>query len=181
MRDDFLETLKKHIDSGAIEVAQKAVTKAQIHNFGETMKGINEFIGAIQTLNLNLAKIKNIAEKIEWINELLKTEKNENAIAMLKMQQTAHQTNVKCVYESTKFLGVSLFGTDLSCAVNGKMFSINVGNPLDAANLVEYCGEQMRYIDILLRRLNDRLNNVDSLDSLEGAKNAQKDAVSRAF
>lgn len=168
MKDsNFLESLKKHIDSGIIEPMPRTITKAQIHNFGENMKGINEFIGAIQVLSLNVAKIKNLSEKIEWINELLKSESNENTITMLTMQKNAHISNIKYVSELTKFLGVSLFDTKLSCAVNGKIFSISVENPLSIKdNMFQFCTQKLDELENLINSLNHSLNgDDDSVDS----------------
>lgn len=168
MKDsDFLKSLKKHIDDGIIEAMPSTITKAQIHNFGETMKGINEFIGAIQVLSLNVTKIKNLSEKIEWINELLKSETNENTITMLNMQKSTHISNIKYVIDVTKFLGVSLFDTNLSCVIGGKIFSINVESPLKFNdNMLVFCNQKIEELDNLIANLNHSLNGKsESADS----------------
>lgn len=168
MKDsDFLESLKKHIDEGIIEALPSNITKAQIHNFGENMKGINEFIGAIQVLSLNVTKIKNLSEKIEWIDELLKSETNTNTITMLNMQKTAHTSNIKYVIDGTKFLGVSLFDTNLSCVVNGRIFSINIESPLKfKENMSVFCIQKLQELDNLVINLNHSLNGGnESVDS----------------
>ena len=104
MEKDILATLKKHIDSGAIEPTPKEVSRAQIHTFGENMKGINEFIGAVQMLSLNLNKIKNLSEKIEWINDLLSQESNENtARNATNATQRTHRKYQICVWRSEVF------------------------------------------------------------------------------
>lgn len=166
---DFLATLQKHIDSGVIEAVPSKITKAQIHNFGESMKGINEFIGAVQVLSANLGKIKNLSEKIEWINELLRNEKNENTITMLNMQKSTHSANIKYVVDGTKFIGVELFGTNLSCAVNGSTFSISVENPLNAGDMSGFCAQKISEIDALLKTLNYALNHNDAESSADSA------------
>lgn len=178
MEKDFLSALKKHIDSGVIEPELQKITKAQIHNFGENMKGINEFIGAIQTLNVNLTKIKNLSEKIEWINELLRQEENANTIAMLNMQKNAHIANIRYVIEGATFLGVRLFNADLSCAVEGSVFSMQTGNPLESGDMLIYCNEKLGEIEILVRQLNEKLNG-DKDESLESAESANADEILR--
>lgn len=162
---DFLATLKKHIDSGVIEAVPSKITKGQIHNFGESMKGINEFIGAVQVLGVSLNKIKNLSEKIEWINELLRSEKNENTLIMLNMQKSTHSANIKYVVDGTKFIGVELFGTNLSCAVNGSVFNISVENPLNADNVSKFCAQKISEIDTILKALNCALNHNDDAES----------------
>ncbi|MGX2983519.1 flagellar FLiS export co-chaperone [Helicobacter sp. 23-1045] len=159
MNDDFLNTLKKHIDSGAI--VPNEMSKTQIHNFGESMKGINEFIGAVQVLNINLAKVKNLSEKIEWIDEMLKSEKNDSTTAMLKMQKSTHIANLKYVVDGTKFIGVALFGTQLSCVVNGREFALCVENPLNHNAPLAYCAQKLDEINALTLALNQRLNSDD--------------------
>lgn len=177
---NFLATLKKHIDSGVIEVAPSKITKAQIYNFGESMKGINEFIGAVQVLNINLSKIKNLSEKIEWINELLRSEKSENTITMLNMQKRTHSANIKYVVDGTKFIGVELFGTNLSCTVNGSVFSISVENPLKAGDMSGFCVQKITEIDTLLKALNYALNhNNDDAESTMIETDISKDIARR--
>ena len=167
MEKDILATLKKHIDSGAIEPTPKEVSRAQIHTFGENMKGINEFIGAVQMLSLNLNKIKNLSEKIEWINDLLSQESNENTASMLRMQRNAHIANIKYVCGEAKFLGVNLFGTNLNCVVRGKEFAISVENPLNlkGTHFPTYCTEKLLEIEDLMQKLNNRLHNIDDSDN----------------
>ncbi|WP_181881739.1 flagellar FLiS export co-chaperone [Helicobacter sp. MIT 14-3879] len=163
MQKNILATLKKHIDSGIIEATPKKVTKIQIHNFGENMKGINEFIGATQILSINLSKIKNLSEKIEWINELLKQEENKNTASMLKTQKNAHLANIKFVIDGAVFMGVKLFDTKLSCIVNKMIFNLNIENPLNYIdnNMFEYCNEKLDEINLIMEKINSRLNDVD--------------------
>ena len=68
--DDILATFKKHLSG--IEEIDSSFTKTHIHNFGETMKGINECIGAVQIINLNLHKIKNMPSDFNYRNYDLK-------------------------------------------------------------------------------------------------------------
>lgn len=165
MEKDILATLKKHIDSGTIE--PKEVSRVQIHKFGENMKGINEFIGAVQMLNLNLNKIKNLSEKIEWINDLLSQESNENTASMLRMQKNAHIANIKYVCGEARFMGVNLFGTNLSCIAHGREFSVNIESPLEAKgiHIPSYCTEKLLELDDLMQNLNNLLHNIDSSDN----------------
>ncbi len=180
MEKDILATLKKHIDSGVIEPMPKEVTKTQIHKFGENMKGINEFIGAVQMLSLNLNKIKNLSEKIEWINDLLAQEDNENTASMLRMQKNAHIANIKYVCGEAKFLGVNLLGTNLSCVANGKEFALCVENPLElkGTHIPTYCTEKLLEIEDLMRRLNNKLHNIDEDD---GAVDSADSAMLRKY
>lgn len=169
MGDDFLKTLKKHIDDGIIEAVPQKISKTQIHNFGESMKGINEFIGAVQVLSLNLTKVKNLSEKIEWINDLLAQEDNENTASMLRMQKNTHIANIKYVCGEAKFLGVNLFGTSLSCVVSGKEFALCVESPIEVkkVHIPSYCTEKLQMIESLMSALNARLYSDDENDGAD--------------
>lgn len=160
--DDMLATFKKHL-AGVEQDIQVNLTKTQIHNFGENMKGINEFIGAAQTLNVNLNKIKNLSEKIHWIDDLLKQETNANAIQILRTERQTHIANIKYTLENAKFLGVGLFDVELSCVVSGRKFSLNVANPLEFIddNMLEYCAAKSDELNEMLLKVSQRLNSED--------------------
>ncbi len=173
LNNSILETLKKHIEENDLESAlqnteatKAKLTKTQIHNFGENMKGINEFIGAAQALSLNLSKIRNLNDKIEYIDELLSENKEQSFV--LKTQRNAHITNIKYIISNATFLGVELFDTNLSCVVSGNIFSLNIANPINYIenNLSIYCNEKIEEISKLLSNLNNALNakeqNVES-------------------
>lgn len=164
--DDILATFKKHLSEVEQEV-QINLTKTQIHNFGENMKGINEFIGAAQTLNVNLSKIKNLSEKIQWIDDLLKQEANESTIKILNTERQTHIANIKYMLGNSKFMGIELFDTELSCVVNGKRFSLNIESPLNFIddNMLEYCTLKNEELSKLLLQISQRLNGQDDNSS----------------
>ncbi|RAX55241.1 hypothetical protein CCY99_00650 [Helicobacter sp. 16-1353] len=164
--DDILATLKKHLPE-VEEESQVNLTKTQIHNFGENMKGINEFIGAAQTLVVNLNKIRNLAEKIQWIDDLLKQEENTSTIQILNTERQTHIANIKYMLENSKFMGVGLFDTELSCVINGKRFSLNIENPLHFIddNMLEYCILKNDELNDLLLKVSQRLNGDDDNSS----------------
>lgn len=160
MQKDILAILKKHVEDGIIETTPKKVSKLQIHNFGESMKGINEFIGAMQMLSLNLNKIKALSEKIDWINDILKEGDKEDA--MLSSQRDSHLAGIKEICENASFIGIKLFDTQIACVASGIDFSINVENPLnDISSITWYCNERLEEIDALTSRLNNTLNSID--------------------
>lgn len=168
---DILATFRKHL-SGIDEVRELSST--QIYNFGENMKGINEFIGAAQTLSLNLSKIRNLCEKIAWIDDLSKQESDEGTIRMYHTERNAHIANIKYILQGAKFMGIGLFDTELSCSINGRFFSINVASPLDEENMLEYCVAREDEVRETLSAVSRQLNGDESADSTNMANPAPK-------
>lgn len=164
---NILETFKKYQqEASGGEIASEHLTKTQIYNFGENMKGINEFIGAAQSLMVNLTKIKNVSEKIAWIDEAAQDSNN----SAIRLERSAHVTNIKYLVANAQFMGVQLYDTNLTCAVNGRIFSTNVANPAqfldENVDIAEYCTQKINEINALLARLNNALLSEEN-DSLE--------------
>lgn len=159
--NDVLSAFKKHLaDINLNEENKTILTKSQIHNFGENMKGVNEFIGAIQTLNVNISKIKDIFLKVQWIDDLLQQEKNINTIELLKSEKQNHIIDINYVLENSKFMGIALFDIELSCCVNGKLFKLNVENPLNFINdnVVEYCNQKEEDLNLVILQISQSLS-----------------------
>lgn len=192
--NDALAIFKRHL-SGISEIESP---KLPSHNFGNNMKGVNEFIGAVQTLSINLTKIKNLSEKIAWIDELLGQGSAENAPSaanaansgaesgsagqnaengsaeksvenalLLKSERDSHTANIKYVLAHSKFMGVELFGSDLSCAFGGAEFAINVQNPLETEHPLDYCLAKIDELGELLGRLSAKLNSDEDVASCD--------------
>ena len=154
--NDILATFKKHL-SGIKEVDSNAI-KNKIHNFGGLMKGINEFVGAIQTLSLNLNKIKNILEKIEWIDDL----KTESTLD-LQTQKHNYLSSINHIIDHTKFMGIALFDVELPCVINKKEFNLIIKSPMDYINddIYEYCIAKIKELDTIQSQISKSLENQD--------------------
>lgn len=161
MEDKILATFKKHLSG--IDELQTNVSKSQIYNFGENMKGVNEFIGAVQMLGINLSKIKNLFEKIAWIDDLLKQESNTNTSQMLHTERQTHIVNIEHIVQNAKFMGIGLFDTELSCVVNGIAFSVNIANPLLSDDGLEYCTNKQEELNQILSQISQALNNDEAI------------------
>ncbi|WP_181881487.1 flagellar FLiS export co-chaperone [Helicobacter sp. MIT 99-5507] len=170
--NDILATFKKHLCG--IKEVDCNITKNQIYNFGETMKGINEFVGAIQTISLNLTKIKDIFEKIQWIDDLLSTESDT---LNLQTERNNYLSSIKHLVDNAKFMGIELFDVELSCAINGKQFSLDVSSPLNYLNddIYEYCITKINELNMLqsqisksLSEQDDEANNINDYSDVKG-------------
>lgn len=155
---DILAILKKHVDSN-LDV--KKIEKA--HRFGETMKGVNEFIGALQTLNMKLSKIIKLCEIIESINDLDALD----SIQLLNKQKHQNMVEDLCL---SSFLGVNLFDTELSCALNGEVFSFYIESPSNYFdnNIIGFCIQKQDELNLILKEISRNLeskNNDVRVDS----------------
>lgn len=171
---DILATFKKHIDE-IDDKSMKNMSKYQIHRFSENIKGINEFIGAAQSISMRIIKIKNLAEKISYIDELLDTPSNN--LEQLKQNKIAHINNIENIAQDSTFIGIQLFDTELSCMINGKEIKLNVKNPMQYINdnIIEYCQEVQNDISKIL----STISNLMASDFNCGSNNPyQKDIIS---
>ncbi|MBR7117901.1 MAG: hypothetical protein IKC84_00825 [Helicobacteraceae bacterium] len=172
--NDILATFKKHLCG--IKEVDSDIVKNQIHNFGETMKGINEFVGAIQTISLNLTKIKDVSEKIQWIDDLLNAESNT-----LNLQTERHNylSSIKHIVDNTKFMDIALFDVELSCVINGKQFSLDVPSPVNYLNddIYEYCVTKINELSMLQSQISKCLNGEDNASSINDYSDVKGDLL----
>lgn len=155
---DILAILKKHVDSN---LETKKIEKS--HRFAENMKGVNEFIGALQTLNMKLSKIIKLCEIIESINDLDALD----SIQLLNKQK--HENMVEDLCQSS-FLGINLFNTELSCALNGKIFSFYIESPSNYFDnkIIGFCVQKQDELNLILKEISQNLeskNNNVRVDS----------------
>ena len=174
--DDILATFKKHLSG--IEEIDSSFTKTHIHNFGETMKGINEFIGAVQIINLNLHKIKNLVEKIQWIDDLLNTESNAQTIQSMQTERQNYLSNIQHLVDNEKFMGIALFDVELSCLINGRQFNLDVASPINFINddLYGYCSIKINELNMLQSQISKCLSGEDDTANVSDFDNI-KDAI----
>lgn len=176
--NDILATFKKHLSG--IEEVDSSFTKTQIHNFGETMKGINEFIGAVQTINMNLNKIKDLCEKIQWIDDLLITESNTSTIQSMQTEKQNYLSNIQHIIDNAKFMGIALFDVELSCIINGKQFSLDVSSPINFLNddIYNYCSVKINELNMLQSQISKRLSGEDDVSSVNDFDNIKDEILS---
>lgn len=172
--NDILATFKKHLSN--IKELDCDISNNQIHNFGETMKGINEFIGAIQTLSLNLTKIKDVFEKIEWIDDLSNVESTLN----LQTERHNYLSSIRHIVDNTKFMGIALFDVELSCAMNGKQFSLNISSPINHLNddIYGYCIAKINELNILQSQISKCLSEQNNTNSINDYSDVKGDLLS---
>lgn len=175
--DDILATFKKHLSG--IEEINTSFTKAKIYNFGETMKGVNEFIGAVQTINLNLSKIKDLIEKIQWIDDLSHTETNMQTIQSIQQEKQNYLSNIEHLVDNTKFMGIDLFDVELSCIINRSEFSINIANPINFINddIYEYCANKINELNILQSKISKCLSGESDTTNISNVNNIKDELL----
>lgn len=171
--EDILATFKKHID-GIDNKNMQNMSKYQIHRFSENIKGINEFIGAAQSISIKILKIKNLAEKINYIDELLDAPSNN--LEQLKQNKISNKSSIENIIQDATFMGIQLFDTELSCIINGKEIKLNIKNPMQYIdnNIIEYCQEVQNEISTILSTIsnlmasdfNQDINNTHQKDTL---------------
>lgn len=158
--NDILATFKKHIE-GINNNETKNMTKSQIYRFSENIKGINEFIGASQTILIKISKIKNIAEKIQYLDELLESQSND--LYELEQNKQSNINEIKNIVKNANFIGISLFDTTLFCNINGKEITLDIQNPINYIDngLINFCQEIQNEINKTLVKI----SNLISIDS----------------
>lgn len=173
---DILATFKKHID-GIEDNCIKNMSKYQIHRFSENIKGINEFIGAAQSISVKITKIKKLAEKIGYIDELLETPSDN--LEQLKQNRASHISNIETIMQDSTFIGIQLFDTELSCVINGKEIKLNVKNPMQYMDnsIIEYCQEVQNEISKIL----SLISNLMASDSNHDIENIHHKDIARGL
>ena len=124
---DILATLKKHI--GDIDFSQDMESKnLRIHNFGEDMKSINEFAGALQTLQICFGKILHLAHTLN---------QNPTSQTTIKAQIQEHITECR-------FLGKDLFDSSMSIKAGATIITLENPSPMplldktDVQDFIDY-------------------------------------------
>ncbi len=147
LMQDILSTFQKHIGE---QFEPEIHPRERIHQFGEDIKGANEFIGALQSASAALKKILKIA-------------KNPTI-------QDAHtlSQDIQEIVENASFMGCGLFDTCLHTTLHSQAYTFSVNNPLpllpqsqkgelDTHALVLYVEEKIQEANQMLLALNDAL------------------------
>ncbi len=119
---DVLQTLKKHlkdVDESGFQADCLKKSKLKIHQFGEDIKSANEFIGALQVLDITLKKILLEARKMD--EDFLQTKQQDQAV-IFKIEQ----------YVTTcSFMGMELFDCTMSTDFGKKHMSFEISSPME--------------------------------------------------
>ncbi|CBG39622.1 flagellar FLiS export co-chaperone [Helicobacter mustelae] len=178
MDKDFLKTLKKHLDGieGAeFEVKNMRNSSRKNHQFGEDIKSANEFIGALQVVDIALKKILNEAKNIDGEFEETNT------------QYDRVSYNIEQLIEKCSFMGMALFDVNISTNFGGTEISFDIVSPMafilqkDMESLCGYVGDKREEIKQKLSLISARLcgeiqeepqalNPLDSFDFREFSK-----------
>ena len=159
MKDkDVLAIFKKHVDS-SLDDKNKIMHS---HRFGENMKGVNEFIGVLQTINMNLSKIIKLSEIIHSINDY----SNLDSIHILNKQKHIDTINDIC---HASFLGINLFDTEFSCALNGEIFSICIESPSNYFDnkIIGFCIQKQDELNLILKNISCSLESQNANVNLD--------------
>lgn len=140
--------------------------------FGEDIKGVNEFIGALQSVQIVLVKILKIAQGCLYdATDLQQAQISESELTSKKSLATSE---IASLVAEAQFLGTPLFDTNLSANVNGTQQSICFTSPLSlapdfhalSAYVQEKQEESMQLLLLLSEALstpsNARFENVDT-------------------
>ncbi|PAF50635.1 flagellar FLiS export co-chaperone [Helicobacter sp. 13S00477-4] len=123
---DILATFKKHLEGidkiDNQDIRGDCLNKTRkIQKFGEDIKSANEFIGALQIIDIALHKIILQAQKILLEDEPKDpTFKNLESIVLKEINE---------IIDKCSFMGMELFNTTLSIQIDSKSIDIEVPNP----------------------------------------------------
>ncbi|WP_221272297.1 MULTISPECIES: flagellar FLiS export co-chaperone [unclassified Helicobacter] len=108
LKQDILQALQKHlgaIDTQSLEILDTQHKTHKIEKFSHEIKGINEGIGALQSLQIACQKI-------------------------LKLE-TLNAESVQELVQKAQFMGKALFNSTLSINLGESMLKLNAPSPLD--------------------------------------------------
>lgn len=114
--NDILSTFKRHLNAHTQDLepqSQVIPSQVSIHRFSEDIKGINAFIGTLQSGIVNLKKILKFTQNLQ----------DESDLEHLKI----FTQNI--INEAT-FMGVKLFETQLQTSLESNTYSIFIQSPL---------------------------------------------------
>ncbi|PAF43814.1 flagellar FLiS export co-chaperone [Helicobacter sp. 11S03491-1] len=135
---DVLATFKKHLEGmdkpkevGVHTNIWNKTTK--IHQFGEDMKSANEFIGAMQILNIAIKKLIACSQKmlIDNIDENIKDTSYGHLKGMVSKEMNE-------IIEKCTFMGNALIDVNLSIQSESKAIEFEISNPMPLFEREEY-------------------------------------------
>lgn len=156
LNDEILNTLKKHlkdIDGADFGNIKTTHSKNKILKFGEDIKSANEFIGALQVLDITIKKIIAEARKID--TELLED----------KIQLDCVIFNIEQWIQKCSFMGTNLFDTTISTSIGNSSIELEINSPLNFAlqrdfdNLMHYLEDKREEIKQKLALISQNLSN----------------------
>lgn len=136
-----LQILKKHL--GEVE----AMGKFKATQLCSQINDINDFIGALQVLDLALKKIQ------QSLNERLSDLKLDD------MQKRALDANVSQLIQNCSFMGTALFGNIFNVYAGKELFEFEIANPLlvleksDFEGVLSYIEDKREEISTLLAKM----------------------------
>jgi len=146
-----------------------------IHSFGEHIKNINEFIGALQTLLIVFNKMSNS----------IKSFRDSNAEHIYIREDSARL--IKLISEQIEqcyFLENPLFQTSLNASINGENLVFENPSPLplleqglhnnDLNNVVAYMEDKITEINALITTLADIITNKQSFNQTAHSNQTNK-------
>lgn len=147
-----LETLKKHlkdIDGAEFNIKEARQSKVKTLKFGEDIKSANEFIGALQTLDIALKKI---------ILEAKKADVQSN------IQLDCITFNIQGLIENCNFMGVGLFDATMSTALGDTEVQLEVISPMsfvlqnDFDSVIQYLEDKREEIKQKLAFISQKIS-----------------------
>ncbi|TQR32360.1 hypothetical protein DMB92_04480 [Campylobacter sp. MIT 99-7217] len=158
-----LEIFKKHLG----EVEGKSEFKAK--QFCSQISDANDFIGALQILDLNLKKVlKNLNEHLASADLV-----DENQKRMLDVQASQ-------LIQTCSFMGENLYDSSFKVSVGNESFSFEIQNPLlvlehdDFSGVISYIEDKREEIASLLVNLATAITLNTPIESL-GSFDTQMD------
>ncbi len=146
LKQNMLEALQKHlgaIDTQSLEILDTQQKSAKIDKFSREIKGINESIGALQTLQIACQKL-------------------------LKLIPTLGQGNTEAqmqeVVQKAQFLGQALFGGSLVISLESENLEVQAANPLElletqgAEHLSAYLHDRLEIIKHALGKIQESVS-----------------------
>lgn len=156
MDNNILDIFKKHIgDIGGINTNKQDFSttlnatymkNACVKQFSEDMKGANEFIGALQKLDISLKKIAKL------LSENMYSDANSDTLG----------EEIKLMSQNCTFMNVALFDSELALSTQEREFKITIESPKlnsDYIGALDKINSQRNQIAELLSEINNEMLN----------------------
>ncbi|WP_158654725.1 MULTISPECIES: flagellar FLiS export co-chaperone [unclassified Helicobacter] len=162
LNKEILNTLKKHlkdIEGTDFESIGATHSKNKILKFGEDIKSANEFIGALQVLDITIRKIIAEARKID-------TELLEDAV-----QLNCTTFNIEQLIQKCSFMGKGLFDVTMATTMGDCEIELEVASPLNFAlqkdfdSLIQYLEDKREEIKQKLALISQNISNSKKEDN----------------
>lgn len=157
---EILATFKKHLE-GIDKTQNESIPSNPIYKthkikqFGEDMKSANEFIGALQILDIALSKIITQAEKLIAEEDFIDKDFIENNLLI----------EIKSIIQNCTFLSTPLFDTTLSISCDGEEIELEAFSPLlytnngGYKNMLAYLEDKKAEVQNTLLKVSEKISN----------------------